>query len=64
MTYRTKTGRILTEEDIDALVAEAERGYDIEKLTPRSEGSTRTCHKCWKTYDYPRNARCPNCGGI
>ena len=27
--YQTKTGRILTFEDIERLVEEAERGYDI-----------------------------------
>jgi hypothetical protein len=30
--YRTKSGRELTEADIEELVAEAERGYDVEKL--------------------------------
>lgn len=29
---RTKSGRILTDEDIQALADEAERGYDITKL--------------------------------
>ena len=27
--YRTKTGRILTNDDIEALADEAEQGYDI-----------------------------------
>lgn len=27
--YRTNSGRVLTEEELDALVAEAERGYDL-----------------------------------
>lgn len=27
--YRTKTGRVLTEDDIQALSEEAERGYDV-----------------------------------
>ena len=30
--YRTKTGRILTDADIQALADEAERGYDVEQL--------------------------------
>ncbi len=33
--YRTKTGRILTDADIEALADEAERGYDVERLTRR-----------------------------
>lgn len=34
-TYRTKSGKTLTEADIDALVDEAERGYDPERLARR-----------------------------
>jgi hypothetical protein len=34
-TYRTKTGRILTDADIQALADEAERGYPTEKLARR-----------------------------
>ena len=34
--YRTKTGRILTNEDIERLADEAERGYDIEHLRGES----------------------------
>jgi hypothetical protein len=30
--YRTSGGRILTEEELDTLVAEAEHGYDVEEL--------------------------------
>lgn len=30
--YRTKTGRVLTDQDFEALVAEAERGYDICRM--------------------------------
>jgi hypothetical protein len=33
--YRTRGGRILTQEELDALAAEAERGYDVEKLARR-----------------------------
>jgi hypothetical protein len=31
-TYRTRSGRELTDADIEALADEAERGYDIEHL--------------------------------
>ncbi len=34
-TYRTTTGRVLTDADIQALADEAERGYDVERLTKR-----------------------------
>ena len=34
-TYRTKTGRVLTDPDIQALADEAERGYDVERLVKR-----------------------------
>jgi type I restriction enzyme, R subunit len=38
--YRTKSGRVLTEAELDALVAEAERGYDVSELA-RSPGRPR-----------------------
>lgn len=31
-TYRTKSGRVLTDADIEELSAEAERGYDVDHL--------------------------------
>ena len=34
-SYRTKSGRILSERDLAELADEAERGYDPEKLVPR-----------------------------
>jgi metal-responsive CopG/Arc/MetJ family transcriptional regulator len=34
-TYRTKTGRILTNADIQALADEAERGYGVDRLAKR-----------------------------
>lgn len=34
-TYRTKTGRVLTDADIEALADEAEHGYDVEQLARR-----------------------------
>lgn len=34
--FVTKDGTVLTQELLDELVAEAERGYDVEKLVPRS----------------------------
>lgn len=36
--YRTKTGKILTDSDIEALADEAERGYDVEVLKARRRG--------------------------
>jgi hypothetical protein len=36
----TKTGKVLTDADIEALVEEAERGYDVSKLTPRTRPDT------------------------
>ncbi len=33
--HKTKSGRILTEAELDALVAEAERGYDVDALARR-----------------------------
>jgi hypothetical protein len=30
--YRTKTGRLLSDEDIRLLSEEAEKGYDVERL--------------------------------
>lgn len=39
-TYRTKTGRILTEADVEALADEAEQGYDVEHLV-RKPGRPR-----------------------
>lgn len=32
--YRTKTGKVLTDEDIQKLADEAEAGYDVEQLGP------------------------------
>lgn len=34
--YKTKTGRVLTDDDLDALVAEAEVGYDMAKVKRRA----------------------------
>lgn len=34
-TYRTKTGRVLTDADVQALADEAEHGYDVERLAKR-----------------------------
>lgn len=33
--YRTKSGRILTDEDFERLADEAEAGYDVAHLKPR-----------------------------
>jgi hypothetical protein len=37
-TYTTKTGRVLTDADIEGLADEAEAGYDVEVLTNRRRG--------------------------
>jgi hypothetical protein len=36
--FRTKTGKILTDADIETLADEAERGYDVEVLKTRRRG--------------------------
>jgi hypothetical protein len=37
-TYRTKSGRALTDADIETMADEAERGYDPEVLEARRRG--------------------------
>lgn len=37
-TYRTKTGKVLTDADIEAMADEAEQGYDVEQLKARRRG--------------------------
>lgn len=37
-TYTTKTGRELTDADIEELADEAERGYDVDELKSRRRG--------------------------
>jgi len=37
-TYRTKTGKVLTDADVEALADEVERDYDIEELKARRRG--------------------------
>jgi len=38
-TYRTKTGRVLTDDDVTALAEEVESApYDIDELKPRRRG--------------------------
>jgi uncharacterized protein (DUF4415 family) len=37
-TYTTRTGKVLTDADVDAIATEAERGYDIEMLKTRRRG--------------------------
>lgn len=37
-TYRTKTGKVLTDADIEALADDAERGYDVDLLKTRRRG--------------------------
>ena len=35
---KTRTGRVLSDADVEALAHEAERGYDIEQLKTRRRG--------------------------
>jgi len=37
-TYKTKTGKVLTDADIEALADEAELGYDVNALKSRRRG--------------------------
>lgn len=37
-TYTTRTGKVLTDADIERMADEAERGYDVEELKSRSRG--------------------------
>ena len=37
-TYTTKTGKVLTDADIEQMADEAERGYDVEELKSRRRG--------------------------
>lgn len=37
-TYTTRTGKVLTDADVDAIATEAEHGYDIEVLKARRRG--------------------------
>lgn len=37
-TYRTKTSKVLTDADIEAIAAKAARGYDVEQLKARRRG--------------------------
>lgn len=41
VTYRTRGGRELTDADIAALADEAERGYDVSRLSPRRRREDR-----------------------
>jgi len=36
--YTTKTGKVLTDSDIEAMADEAERGYEVETLKARRRG--------------------------
>lgn len=37
-TYKTRTGRVLTDADVDAMAEDAERGYDPAVLKTRRRG--------------------------
>jgi Ribbon-helix-helix protein, copG family len=36
--YRTKTGRVLTDPEVEGMADEAEQGYDVEELKSRRRG--------------------------
>lgn len=40
-TYKTKSGKVLTDADIEAIADEAERGYDVDALRGRRRGRGR-----------------------
>jgi hypothetical protein len=37
-TYRTKSGKVVNDTDIDAMADEAEKGYDVDMLKARRRG--------------------------
>jgi ribosomal protein S27AE len=60
----TRSGRILTESDIYDLVAEAERGYDLDRLRERDPLLRFICPDCGKSSSHPddiANGYCGNC---
>lgn len=60
--YRAKSGRVLTEHDIEELSAEAERGYDPDCLVPRRRQED-PCPQCGEADLEPRGGKhvCPAC---
>ena len=64
--YVTKTGKVLTDADIEALANEAEQGYDTSQLQPRKS------RKIWVAEEGPHgtflddngNHRCNWCGSV
>jgi hypothetical protein len=50
---RTRTGRTLTDADLDRLAAEAERGYDISQIRPRPRPAPRPRAQPHIAYDAP-----------
>jgi hypothetical protein len=58
-TYRTKTGKELTDKDIEALAKEAEAGYDVSHLDP-AEGQQKARERrsrVAKTTDAPKKEK-------
>jgi hypothetical protein len=37
-TYRTRSGKVLTDTDVEAMADEAEQGYDVDALKARRRG--------------------------
>lgn len=59
--YVTKSGKVLTEADIEKLVIEAEEGYDVRMLKPRPLKSSTSCRICghWIEGDWNTAPRGP-----
>lgn len=53
---RTRTGRTLTDADLDRLANEAERGYDVSKIRPRAQ--PHIAHDAPVTVDVGMGAAC------
>ena len=50
--YRTKSGKVLTDADIQALADEAEEGYDVEQIVARDakakSDAYKYCRPAWR----------------
>lgn len=44
-SYRTPSGRVLTEDELDALAAEAEHGYDVDVILVRRWQASKWVHQ-------------------
>ena len=64
--YRTKSGKVLTDAEIQELADEAEKGYDVEHLKEPKE-YFYLCRSCGRHFTSTKMitawAKCPHCGG-